>query len=67
MGAPAQNHAAPRELDVRMVVLGLGQLADAVDERQRLGEVLEPELTLEGAVDLVPSVGRAHAAEYAAR
>jgi hypothetical protein len=45
-----------------MVVLGLGQLADLVHERERLGEVREAELSLQGSIDFVPALGRAHAA-----
>ena len=41
--------------DVGVVVLRLGQLADAVHERERLGEARETELTLERAVDLGPA------------
>src|SRR5207237_7837320 len=46
MRPPAQEGAPPAELDVRMVVLGLGQLADPVHEGERLGEVRELELPL---------------------
>src|ERR1700752_4100369 len=47
-----------------MMVLRLGQLADAVHERERVGEVVEPELALQGAVGLAPAPGRAHAGQY---
>ena len=50
-----------------MVVLGLRQLADAVHERERLGEVRESELALQRPVDLAPAFGRAHAEQYDAR
>jgi hypothetical protein len=50
-----------------VVILGLGQSADAVHERERLGEVRERELALQGAVDLAPAFGRRHAKEYDAR
>ena len=43
-----------------MVVLGLRQLGDAVHESHRSGEVGEPELPLERAVDLAPAIGRFH-------
>ena len=37
------RHASPREVDDGVMVLPLGDLADAVDERQRTDEVLELE------------------------
>ena len=65
--APAEHDPAPAELHVRVVVLGLGEFADAVHERERLGEVREPELSLERPVDLAPSHRRRHAPQYDAR
>jgi Membrane domain of glycerophosphoryl diester phosphodiesterase len=55
MRPPAQAHLVPVDLDVRVVVRVLGELADAVHERERLGEVGEAELALESAVHLGPS------------
>ena len=37
------------DLDVRMVVLTLGELADTVDERYRLGEIAELVLSLQSS------------------
>jgi hypothetical protein len=37
------------DLDVRVVTFPLGELAHAVDERERLGEVAEAELALQGS------------------
>ena len=42
--------------DVRVVVLGLRKLADAVYEREGFDEVLELKRALESAVDLAPSL-----------
>jgi hypothetical protein len=41
--------AVPVDLDVRVVVLPLGQLANAVHEGQRLGEVPELVTSLQSA------------------
>src|SRR5215207_6273654 len=57
---PAQRHAVPVDRDVGMVILELGQLADAVHERERLPEAGEAELALERAVDLGPAGGCLH-------
>ncbi len=43
--------------DVGMVVLGLGQLTDAVHERERVDERIELERALERLVDLCPAFG----------
>lgn len=51
--------------DVGVMVLALGEFGDAVQERHRLGEVAEPEDTLERAVDLAPTVGHGHQRQYA--
>src|SRR5262249_40929905 len=67
MRTPAEDDAAPAELDVRMMVLGVCQLADAVHERERLGEVREAELALQRAVDLAPAFGRVHTDQYGER
>jgi len=47
-----------------MVVLGLGQLGEAIDERDRSREVLERQLALECALPLHPSIGNGHETEY---
>lgn len=54
---PAEGHAVVVNRDVRVVVLRLGEVADAVHERECRNEVLELERTLESAVDLAPSLG----------
>jgi hypothetical protein len=41
-------HVAPAQVDVRVVPLLFGQLADTVREVERRSEVLEAELLLEG-------------------
>jgi archaetidylinositol phosphate synthase len=51
--------------DIRMVVLGVGEIREAVDERNRSPEVPELELAGQRTVDLRPFVG--HAGEYGAR
>ena len=48
---PAKRHLVPVDLDVRMVTLTLGELADPVHEGERLREVLEAKLTLEPTVN----------------
>lgn len=62
---PAKRHAAVLDADVRVVVLRLGELPDAVDERQRLREVAEGELALERSVHLDPVLLARHWAQYA--
>jgi phosphatidylglycerophosphate synthase len=47
-----------------MVVLGLGELGEAVHERDRPGEVVERQLTLERALALGPALGNVHDLEY---
>src|SRR5215207_6930054 len=59
---PAQRHAVPVDRDVGMVTLVLGELADAVHERERVPEAPEAELALEGAADLGPAGWRLHGA-----
>lgn len=51
--------------DVRVVILALGELGDAVYERDRLDEVAEAEDALERAVDLAPTVRQGHQRQYA--
>ncbi len=45
-----------------MVIFGLGELGDPVDEPDRGHEALEAELALERPVELFPSLGRGHPA-----
>ena len=47
-----------------MVVLGLGEVGQTVDERDRLAEGGELELADEGPVDLLPMLRRSHAGKY---
>jgi hypothetical protein len=44
---PAELDQVPVHLDVGMVPLALGELADAIHERERLGEVPEAVLALQ--------------------
>lgn len=60
MCPPAECHAVVVDGDVRMVVLCLGQLADAIHERERLPETFERERALERALDLVPAIRSGH-------
>lgn len=64
VGRPANGDLPVADRDVGVMVLALGQLGEAVDERDRRGEVVERQLALECAVPLVPSVGNAHDTEY---
>lgn len=57
---PANGDAPVADRDVGMVVLGLGQVGEPVDERDRLAEPVEDELSLEGAVALDPVSGLVH-------
>ena len=57
---PAQGHAVPVDLDVRMVVLALGELADPVHERERLGEVAKLVLSLQSTFNQRVTSGRLH-------
>ena len=67
MGSPAKLDAAPAKLDVGVMVLGFREPADTIHEGERVGEVREPELALQRAVDLAPALGRRHADQYDAR
>src|SRR5262245_36522972 len=51
MRPPAERDPVPVDLDVRVVVLPLGQLPDPVDERERLGEVAELVLALQRSLN----------------
>src|SRR5512142_2345168 len=70
MGRPADDHAAVADIDVRMVVLALGELREPVDELDRRGKRGELELPHEPARLLlpvghawsIPRAGRANAA-----
>ena len=64
VGRPAHGDPPVADRDVRMVVLGLGQLGESVDEVDRRGEVVERELPLERALALAPSHGNVHDTEY---
>src|SRR5581483_2673653 len=64
VGHPADGHALVADRDVGVVVLGLGQLGEPVDELDRRRERLERELPLERAVDLGPAFGDAHDGKY---
>ena len=63
---PADGNAFVADGDVGVVVLGLRELCELVDERDRAGEAVEAELALERAVALAPSLGNAHPAKYGA-
>jgi archaetidylinositol phosphate synthase len=56
MRPPAKRHAVVVDRDVGVVVLGLGELAHAVDERQSRDEGAELERALERVVDLGPAL-----------
>jgi CDP-alcohol phosphatidyltransferase-like enzyme len=64
VGRPADGDPPVADGDVGVVVLGLGHLGEAVDERDRGGEVVERQLALEGALPLAPPFGNAHGPEY---
>ncbi len=57
---PADGDAPVADRDVGMMVLRLGQVGEPADERDRRGEPVEDELSLEGAVALDPAVRLAH-------
>lgn len=61
---PADGDAAVVDLDIGMVVLGLGQIGQAVDEGDRLGEARQLHLADERIVDLAPVLGHRHTSEY---
>jgi CDP-alcohol phosphatidyltransferase-like enzyme len=64
VGRPAHGDPPVADRDVGMVVLGLGQPSEAVDEGDRSREVVERQLALECALPLAPSMGNAHTTEY---
>ena len=57
---PADDDTLVADRDVGMVVFRLGEIGEAVDERDRLPEPVEGELSLEGAVALHPVSTRGH-------
>jgi archaetidylinositol phosphate synthase len=63
MRRPADRDALVADGDVGVVVLGLGQLGEPVDEGDRRREAVEGELTLERAADLAPAL-RSHGGKY---
>jgi CDP-alcohol phosphatidyltransferase-like enzyme len=63
---PADGDALVADRDVGVVVLGLGELGEPVDEGDRGHEGIERELALERAADLAPTLGRGHAGKYRA-
>jgi len=60
MRRPADRDAPVADGDVGVVVLGLREVGEALDERDRLAEPVEHELALESAVTLQPAPGLAH-------
>ena len=67
MRPPAHDDLPVVDLDVGMVVPGLGEVGEPVDERDRRPEVAELELAYERAVDLSPTLRNGHVEEYGAR
>jgi archaetidylinositol phosphate synthase len=65
--APAERDAAVADVDVGVVVGGLGGFGDAVDERDRSREVVEHELALERVAADAPAFGDAHGRSIFAR
>ena len=57
---PAQGHAIPVDLDVGMVILALGEFADPVHERERLGEVAKLVLSLQSSFNKRVTSRRLH-------
>jgi archaetidylinositol phosphate synthase len=60
---PADGHALVADGDVGMMVLGLGEVGEAVHERDRVAEARERELALERAAVVAPAVD-VHGGEY---
>ena len=60
MRPPTQRHAVPVDLDVGMVVLPLGKLADTVDESKRRGKVPELVLSLQSTFNEGVTRGNEH-------
>src|SRR5581483_2245360 len=55
MRPPVERHAAIADVDVGMMILRLGELGDAADERDRVPEARELELAHEGIVERGPA------------
>jgi len=64
VGRPADGDPPVGDRHVGVVVLGLGELREAVDEGDRRREVAEGELSLERTLTLVPTFGNVHDTEY---
>ena len=67
MRPPSHRDLPVVDLDVGMVVLDLREVGEPVDERDRLAEVAELDLTDEGSVDLAPMRRGGHVVKYDAR
>ena len=67
MRPPAHRDLPVVDLDIGMVVLGLGKVGEPVDERDRLAEVAELEVADERAIDLAPVLRGGHVGEYGTR
>ncbi len=63
---PPDGDALVADSDVGVVVLGLGEVGQTIDEADRGRERVERELALERAADLGPSLRNAHARKYRA-
>ena len=61
---PAHDDVLVADLDVGVMVLGLGELREPVDERDRGREAVEHELSLERPADLAPTLVRSHPPKY---
>lgn len=57
---PAERYVLVVDRDVRVVVLGLGELAHPIDEHERIPETSERERALERVVDLAPPIRDGH-------
>ena len=64
VGRPAHRDTLVADRDVRVVVGAIGDRSEAVDEADPLEVGVEPELALERAVHLAPSLDLAHDLEY---
>ena len=61
---PADGDALVADGDVGMVVLGLREVGEPVDEPDRLAEAVEDEFAFEGSVTFGPSTARAHDSDH---
>ena len=64
MGRPTHRDAPVADGDVGMVVGGLGEVGETVDEGDRGRKAVEGELPLERAAGLVPTFGDGHTGQY---